>query len=176
METFRNAVTPPMQKSLSINSGLDLSSTSFNLKASSGRLEDVSIEPLIPELASATLTPSSASSLNIHLVAGAGELLQGNRPIANLTFNAGTNTHSEIVTLQPQNITAIRSTGVSVPQAKEVNGRLVLIGLEPLLEASPGTPVSLKLYGIPDQSYTLEFSKVWDFFSNRGWKPEGAHH
>ncbi len=162
-------LAPELSSTLSINSGLDLSSISFDLNANSDRLENVSIEPLIPELASATLTPASATSFNVHLVAGNGELLQGNRPIANLTFNAGTNLHSEIITLLPRNITATRSSGAAVPQANGIPGRLILIGLEPVLEASKGTPVSLKLYGIPNHNYTLEQKP--DITPAVPWKP-----
>ena len=58
--------------------------------------------------------------------------------------------------MSPQNITATRSGGQSVPKARGIDGRLALIGEEPLIEADPGAPVTLKLFGIPGHTYTLE--------------------
>lgn len=49
-----------------------------------------------------------------------------------------------------------------MPAARGVNGRIVLIGREPLLLAGPGSPVTLKLFGIPERSYVLESAATVD--------------
>lgn len=105
---------------------------------------------------SATVTPASPTGLHVRFSSGPGDLLQGNRAIARLDFNAGTNTHSEIVTVSPENVAGTRSSGKTVVTGRGLSGRLVLIGLEPLLMAGPGAPVTLTLFGIPDHNYILE--------------------
>jgi hypothetical protein len=156
VESIAALLSPQISVPLTINSGLDLTDLTFLLQASSDRLHNVSILPLIPELSVATVTLRGSSNFLVHFSAGAGELLQGNRAIASLTFQPGTNEHSEIVTVTPQNILGTRSTGETVANGRGVAGRLLLIGLEPLLAAEPGDPVTLKLYGNPGRTYTLE--------------------
>jgi len=149
-------LAPEMSSGLSLNSGLDITTLSFDLAASSDRLRDVTIQPLIPEISTATLTPDGSNQFHVVLVAAVGELLQGNRAVANLAFNGGSNVHSELLTLSPQNITAIRSDGQVVANARGVTGRLHLIGLEPLIDIGSGASVQLMFYGVSGHSYNLE--------------------
>lgn len=153
---------PRLSAPLSINSGLDLREITFVLDLSSERLQEMAIEPIVPEVSSVMVTPDGGDRLHVRLLAAPGELLQGNRALALLDFSPGSSQRSEIVTLMPHTISAVRSSGRAVPAARGVNGRIVLIGREPLLLAEPGSPVTLKLFGIPERSYVLESAATVD--------------
>ncbi len=58
-------------------------------------------------------------------------------------------------------LVAVQGNGVPVPRTIANNGRVVVIGSAPLLEAliHPNGQRTFVLYGIPQTSYTLESTK-----------------
>ena len=141
---------------VNLDTGLDLAGVSFLLELSSDRLQDLTVQPLIPELSNVTLSPDGPTRYRVRLTAAKGRVLQGNRPIAALAFNLGLDPHSEVLYLGLPEITAVRASGEGAPKALGLNGRLVIIGLEPLLLADPDAPEVLQLLGTPGLNYTLE--------------------
>jgi hypothetical protein len=152
---------------LNLNSGLDLTAITCALDLSSDRLENLRIEPIVPELASAALLPSPTGGYFLQLQAAPGQLLQGNRPIAQLRFDAGTSTHSEIVYLDTDDISATRATRQAAPKGRNGRGRVVLIGNEPLVAIRPGAQLLLELFGVPSRNYVLQHSTTAD--PNGSW-------
>lgn len=154
---------------LDLNSGLDLTSISCLVSLSSDRLQNLRIEPLVPELASAILIPYPTGGYSLQLQATPGQLLQGKRAIANLRFDAGTSAHSELVTVELDQVRGVRASGQSTPNGGGHTGRVVLIGLEPLVAIQPGASPTLELFGLPNQRYVIQQSPTAD--PKGSWPP-----
>jgi hypothetical protein len=111
----------------------------------------------------------NANSFSLNFTAASGQLLQGNQPLAQLTFNAVAGQSSAFVPFAPQSFQAQRGDGSAVANIVSQPGRVVIVGNEPLLESSigPGPSRNLALYGKPWSSYKIQYST--DLSNPAGW-------
>jgi len=86
-----------------------------------------------------------------------GEALQDTQVVAQLSFLAVSN-QSAFVSLGIANVTAAQSSGDPMPRILANDGRAVVVGAAPLVQALPGTngQRTLVLYGIPGNNYVVE--------------------
>lgn len=144
------------------NSSADLAEVSFALDLPADRLTNLAWEELAPELepASATVTPQGATTFILHLATRSGQSITGPRQVGQLAFSAPAGQHSAFVPLNPQPLTAGRTDTTLVTNLFSQQGRAVVIGAEPLLEAGlkPDGTRELTLYGNPPANYGIEYS------------------
>ena len=137
-----------------------LASLSFTLSLPTNRFGSLSLQALVPQLASASLRPLGPNTLLVALGAGPGQNLLGNQQIAQLNFVAASNQTSAFVPLTPQTLQGTNTDGSVVSQTVAQPGRLVIVGQQALLEAlrTSGGARSLALYGRPGASYQIQYS------------------
>ncbi len=145
---------------LSLQSGTELRDISFVLGTRSDRLEGLSFASVAPEIGSSTLQPAGTNRALAQLTARAGEELLGAQLLARLNFVARSNEHSAVVPLQISEARATRPDGSLLARPKTVDGRVFVLGEEPILDALLETngARTLVLYGRPDRAYTVETS------------------
>jgi len=78
------------------------------------------------------------------------------RVLAWLDFQAVPQTHSALLPLRPSPPTATRASGLPVGTTDTQGGIVVIVGAEPVLTATRGTPLAVTLYGSPPQSCVLQ--------------------
>jgi hypothetical protein len=139
-------------------SGADLTNVLFTLESAEGPLANLAVLPLVPELFSATLHAVAPGRSRVRLQAGAGAALQGARDVARLEFDAVSNNLSAIVPLKVKSLEGTRANATRLSHGLAHDGRVIVIGDEPVLEAllRPDHSRFLRLYGRPGHSYTLD--------------------
>ncbi len=141
---------------LRINSGLDLASIAFSLEVRSSSPVELLLEPVAAELATAQVVPTGPNRFQVQLVAAPGEILQGNRTLAEFRFRTAELPRSALLFLQPHQIRGLRSGGEAVPSGRGLGGRVILLGTEPVLELLPSDPTRLQIHALPGENYRLE--------------------
>lgn len=134
---------------LQLFSSGSLTNLSFELTLSSERLTNLVLEPLRPEIATATVQRLAPRRYAVALRTGAGQSLKGEHLAALLQVSAQTGAPSEFVTLEPAlvafQILETAPSGVAFVGP----GRVAVLAEQPLLEAATaadGTP-RLTLFG-----------------------------
>ncbi len=148
-----------------------LSGLTMSMRYDETRLGNLSVETLAPEKASVTLLHTNANEATLLFSAGQGESLQGTQHLAKLHFNIAAGRASAFVPLTVSGISAVRQ-GTGLPPGTLVNdGRVVVIGAQPLLEAqrSGSGAREMTLYGHPGVHYTLE--SISNYLDGQGWTP-----
>ena len=122
-----------------------------------GRLLNLSIEPIIPELCSNSVTLLTNGLYRLELISCTNQSLSGTQQIAWLHFTAA-DLASSFVSLSLTNLSGSESNGNPVANFAPQSGRVVVISDEPLLECvrvTNGNP-QLLLYGKPAPGYAIE--------------------
>ena len=129
----------------------------FTLEAPPGRLDQLALEPVSPQISGARLQPVSAGRWQLSLSNAPGQELLGLQHVADLRFNALTN-GSAFVELRPASLAANTGAGQPVPRTLHTPGRVVIIERQPLLESllSTNQQRTLVLYGLPGTNYVVE--------------------
>jgi hypothetical protein len=137
-----------------------ITNLSFVVDLPTNRLGAVWLQALAPQLNSAVLTQVASNRFLATLTTTAGLALQGNQEIAQLNFTAASNQSSAFVPLWPQTVQGISAGGSSIANIAVQPGRIVIVGNEPLLEASlgPKSRRDLTLFGKPWSSYEIQCS------------------
>ena len=137
-----------------------LTDFSFNLSLPTNRFSSLSLQALLPQVASASLRPVGPNTLQVAFGAGPGQSFLGNQQIAQLSFVTASNQTSAFVPLTPQSLQGTNSDASVVSQTVAHPGRVVIVGQQSLLEAlgTPGGARSLALYGRPGASYQIQYS------------------
>ena len=121
-------------------------------------LTNLWIESVVPELSTATLQASSATSASLQFTATAGQSLVGTQQLARLHFTAVPGQSSAIAPLNGEtlNLTTVAPDASPTPLVN--NGRAVVVGARSLLEARirNGTVRELTVYGRTGVVYTVE--------------------
>jgi hypothetical protein len=135
-----------------------ITNLTFVLNLPTNRFSALTLQPISAQLSSASLHPLGSNSLQAAFVAIPGQTLEGNQEIAQLNFTASSNQPSAFVPLVPQSLHGVNADGSSANNFAVQSGRLVIIGNEPLVEAtlSPSGVRSLALYGKPWASYEVQ--------------------
>jgi hypothetical protein len=144
------------------NTSAGLSAINLSFDIPPGHLTNLALQALSPELdaGASTVTSQGGSSWVIHLAAQSGQSFTGNKALGQLAFKAGPNTSSAFVPLKITAITATKPNAATVSQLVAKSGRAVVIGAEPLVEASRAADGSrtVTLYGRSNASYALEYA------------------
>ncbi len=160
-ETGRVAIT--------MTSSVGVTNLSFELNADRARITNFALAAIAPDF-SGLLQPLAPDRSALEFGVPSGQPAIGTRSLADLQFNTVTNQTSAFVPLSAARFLALQGNGVRVPGTLINDGRVVVIGAEPLLEALPSTngQRSLILYGRPQTTYTLEFST--DLLNAAAWQ------
>ena len=124
------------------------------------RLAGAWLEPLLPEIASATMQAAGANAAALTFTIMPGQTLQGTQRLARLHFTAAAGQTSSFVPLDLDSMSAaVRAAGVE-PTLLLNDGRVVVVGARPLLEArlKPGNLREVTLYGRRGTTYVIEYA------------------
>jgi hypothetical protein len=140
---------------VSVEASSAVTNVSFLVRVPSARLANPAVQGVLPGL-TATLTPAGAD--RVELVLSRATALPSGQTLANLSVIAVSNQPSAIVPLLVSEPEAMQANGVPVPRLSARDGRMVIVGAEPLLEALIGTNAqrALVLYGQSNVTYDVE--------------------
>jgi hypothetical protein len=147
---------------IQLHSGADLTNLVFALELPASRLKDLMLQGTGPELAAGEATQVSGDRFSVRLAAAPGQKLATVGPAAFLRFTAVTNQESAIMPLVISHILGQQANGLWLTRAVGFNGKVVVIGTKPVLEAVllPARARALVLYGRPNRTYVIEQSDV----------------
>ena len=138
-------------------SGIELGDIRFAVDQPITALTNFSLLPVASELASATLTPLGANRSQLVFTPQAGQSFLGDASLALLRFTALASGQSVVLPLQMTNVEVRRIDGTLVNLVRTGDGRVFVVGGEPLLEVHP--PVlgnhRLTVYGQPGRTYQI---------------------
>ncbi len=139
-----------------------LSALDLTLVTTPGRLTNLNLTALSPEIdpAAVSVTVQSASNLVLHLPARSGQVIAGSKAVAQFAFQGTPGQPSAFVPLTINQVTASRPDNSVLTNLTLASGRLVIVGNESLLEAGVTTNGgrTLTLYAKPNFSYALEYA------------------
>ncbi len=141
---------------IQLSSEVDLTRLSFLLEAPSTHVGNLILKPLIPEIALASLHELTPGQFRIDIRCAAGQVLQGSRAAAQLSFDADNSGESARAELRISQIEGERANGTRLTKARARAGTVVIIGKQPVLEAAAGPAPALILYGRPGASFAIE--------------------
>jgi hypothetical protein len=147
--------------SIGVVAGGAVTNTAFALDLPANRFSNVALQTVNSEFAGSTLQNISSGRYLLTLRSSAGQFLQGTQAnLVQLNFTAITNQPSAIVQVLPQNFTVSRADGSALTNLLAQQGKIVMIGAEPILESSlvSAQGRALTVYGIPGLSYGIQSS------------------
>jgi hypothetical protein len=155
-----------------IYSSAGLARLSFRVMYPPNVLSNLGVTALVPQIASARLVPLSATSSVVILTNYLGQVLQGTQEIALLTFSTVPNQGSAFVPLVINSVQALRADGTAISDIGVQGGRIVIIGNEPLVEATlrGDGQRSVIVYGKAGTVYEIQSAPSMDALS---WQSEG---
>jgi hypothetical protein len=143
-----------------LQSSLPLTNITAVVQVPPSSLTNLTLLGASPEVLSTLLRPLGANLYSLNLVLNPA-LSPGNlRILAQLGFLALPQTHSVIVPLGLSQLSGTQADGSAAAKPGTVNGRVFVIGKEPLLDAwlEPDFSRKLTLYGKPGSSYEIDFT------------------
>lgn len=147
---------------LSVNTSVGATRLDVDIEVPSGHLGIPGLQALAPEMDPETTTVSlrSPNTWSVHLAARAGQTFSGAKQVAQLAFTALPGEPSAFVPLRLSHLSVTKPDANLVTNLYTRSGRVVVVGNEPLLEASvsAGGVRGLTLYGKPNSSYAVEFA------------------
>ncbi len=151
-------------------SGLELANIEFAIEQPIAALTNLNLLTLSPDVGSATLTPESPSRSVITLTATPGQSLQGDQTLASLRFTVPSNGPSLILSLLMKDVVARKLDGTPIANSVVRDGRVVIVGAEPVLEISPtqGGLRHINLFGNVGVSYQIQSSTA---LMTAPWQP-----
>lgn len=143
---------------VTLQSGIDLNQLQLVLAVGGGRLTNLNLSGLAPQIGSANLIPLGAGRYNVQFDKQSGALLQGNLTLGQLGFAAVPHESSAIAELRGESLQGVRADSLQTVDGQAGFGRVFIVGREPILDAAAGGAgeVALTLYGHPGKVYTLE--------------------
>ena len=157
-----NAVLAGQSVSIPINllAATSVTNFSFILNVPTNRFSNISLQALVPQVASASVNALGTNTLLLAFGAGPGQNLLGNQLIAQVNFATVSNQVSAFLPLIPQALHGTNNDASAISQSTAQPGRLVVVGQQSLLEAllAPDGERSLALYGHPGESYQIQSS------------------
>ena len=154
---------------LRVTSGANVIRLQVHLGPVSESLEQFELVPVVPEVASSTLTRLADGRLEMELVAGPGTDLDGDRALAMLRFRARSDAESQVAVLRLEEVSGLDESGVVRNRVSRRDGRVFVIGGAPLLEARMASVPSLVVYGRPGGRYRVEVADRLPE-SDQGWR------
>jgi hypothetical protein len=102
------------------------------------------------------LQPAGADRSEVQFTLDAGQLQPGLRQLAELGFLATARSNSTVAPLHISQLRGIRSGDLVIANGIAVEGRVIIIANESVLEAMRGLPSTLLLYGKDGVHYAIE--------------------
>jgi hypothetical protein len=157
-----------------IYSSAGLARLSFRVMYPPNVLTNIGVTPLAPQIASARAIQLNPSNSLVVITNYLGQVLQGTQEIALLTFSVLPNQRSAFVSLAITNVQALRPDGSAIPDTAVQGGRIVVIGNEPLVEATVrnGGQREIIVYGKAGVLYEVQ-SSVSALNGGQPWVSEG---
>ena len=143
---------------LTLHSGVDVTNLNLTLAVSGDRVTNVNLQSLAAEVASVNFTPLGSNRFNAQFRSQANALLQGDLTLAQLAFNTVSNEHSAVATFTGESLVGNRASSASPLPGGAGNGRVFIIGREPILDSVAATnrQLALTLYARPGERYALQ--------------------
>lgn len=133
---------------------------SADVQLEDGHLSQLSLTPVAAEAdpAQMEMTQTAPHTWRLRVAARAGQMFYGEQELCRLQFVPLTNVPSAFVTLRVLSVSARKPGAALVPGVLSQNGRVVVIGREPLLEPrrAAGPWRELVVYGNPWASFLIE--------------------
>ena len=142
--------------SVSLASALELTELTVRLDLDPARLTNVNLVPVSGEVTAIQRAFDGTNQYRFTLALNPGALPPSQRELARLTFAAVPQEHSAIVPLTVGQLAATKSGAQPVARVAASDGRLFVVGREPLLVANHTGPPSLTLYGHPGAGCAIE--------------------
>jgi hypothetical protein len=134
-----------------------VNNVAFNVLLATDRLTTLTLDNLVPALATVSYSNAFAGALGVRFAALPGQVLAGTQQIARLNFTAAAGQTSAFVPLQFNNVSGTRAQPGLAPTMLANDGRVVVVGEQPLVEALlVGGVRTLSLYGKPGTNYMIE--------------------
>ncbi|HEX7863034.1 MAG TPA: hypothetical protein VF773_22070 [Verrucomicrobiae bacterium] len=152
---YRTGVTNELAIELNSSGLLDFS---LNISLPDGRFDKLALKSARPQIDSSSLSivKSSVTNYTLSFRAATGNLISGDGPAVLLSF-VSTNHTSAFVPVRASSIVARKADASSLVPLLVTSGRMVLVGNEPLVEATiASTGRHLALYGKPGSSYEIQ--------------------
>lgn len=147
---------------VNLNSSAGLATLDLTLNVPPGHLSTLSLTSLAPEVdpVGVKVTVQSATNVVLHLPVRSGQVISGNKEVAQLSFSANSGQQSAFVPLTLRQVVATRPNSALMTNLTLVSGRLVIVGRESLLEAGLANngAQGMTLYANPYFCYALEYS------------------
>jgi len=158
---------------IDLESPLDLVGLRFGLSVPVTALDQLSLAPLAPELATATILPDGPDHSRLEFTSVAGSTFVGSERLARLQFHAPDGTASLKVPLEPDSTVGVKPDGSTIANPRVVPGRVVVIGEQPVLDLGwNGAAPLLQVYGRTGVQYRLETAVV--LAADAVWSPIGT--
>jgi hypothetical protein len=141
---------------LVVHTALDLTNLTVTLGTLTGRVTNLVLLALAPEVISAALQPLDASTYSANFALNPALGTNATRVLARLAFLALTNPHSAMVPLTLSAPNARRFDGQTVARISASGGRVIIVAAEPVLDINGAR--AMTLYAKPNFCYALEYS------------------
>ncbi len=141
---------------LQLDSGATLEQVLFTFGIGGDRLTDIQLTDLAPQVGAADLVPLGGGRYRATFNSRSGEWLQGNFPLARLSFNVTPSSNSSVVNIRGESLTGVRIDGLTAT-GQGGAGRVFVVGVEPMLDIEDlDEQVGLTLYAVPGKAWLIE--------------------
>ncbi len=142
-----------------LSSSAGVSTLIFELDYPAGRLTNMTLEALSPEIGFQELIELSPTNSQVTLLTTTTPVL-GDQVVARLHFSTVSNQSSAFIRLHPRDVIALKGDGSDYAPMSIFSGRVTMVGEEPLLETvlREDRQRALTVYGKPWSSIQLEYS------------------
>ncbi|HRZ57504.1 MAG TPA: putative Ig domain-containing protein, partial [Candidatus Paceibacterota bacterium] len=154
-----------------IDTRADVRQLTFDLRIDGDRLHDLRLTPRPDAVAGSSFLSVGPGQWRCQLDAAEGRPFSGLVTLGDLAFATASDAPSTAVALGVGALEAVRSSGQVIRHGWGQDGRVLVIGEQPILEVSPEPDLPLVLYGRPGRTY--EIRSTTDLAGGAPWRPTG---
>ncbi|HOB97203.1 MAG TPA: CARDB domain-containing protein [Verrucomicrobiota bacterium] len=154
-----------------IDTRADVRQLTFDLRIDGDRLHDLRLTPRPDAVAGSSFLSVGPGQWRCQLDAAEGRPFSGLVTLGDLAFATASDAPSTAVALGVSALEAVRSSGQIIRHGWGQDGRVLVIGEQPILEVSPEPDLPLALYGRPGRTY--EIRSTTDLAGGAPWRPTG---
>jgi len=145
---------------IDIFSSAAISDSQCALLLPADRITNATVTALLPETAAVALQEQNPGNFLLTLTAMPGQMLQGTQHLARLNFSAVSNQSSAFVPLHISSLAGTRATAGMTPSTVANDGRVVIVGDQPLLETLPANNGNRQLmfYGKRNSTNRIQYA------------------
>ena len=159
---------------IDVFSSAELAGLQCAIHLAGNRLTNIAVESLSPQLATVSLQIIDANTAALIFTAMPGQTIQGTQHLARLSFTAISGQTSGFFPLHVSSLNGTRAGAGLTPTLLANDGRIVVVGAQPLLEqlaSGPGQRQAM-LYGKIGVTYRIEYST--NLADKSSWKLRGT--